>query len=147
MKPVFRSRGDFRWEGIEVLPYKPAGTHFRDISRQLLFGSEDGLGCELRYFEIDPGGHSTLERHAHRHAVLIVRGAGRVLVGREVYALETYDGVRIPPWTWHQFRASAQRPLGFLCMVDRERDRPERPSPAELEELRRDAALAEFIRT
>ena len=35
---------------------------------------DDALACELRYFEIAPGGHSTLERHDHLHSVMIIRG-------------------------------------------------------------------------
>jgi hypothetical protein len=29
--------------------------------------------------------------------------------------------------TWHQFRAADGEPLGFLCMVTTERDRPQLP--------------------
>jgi hypothetical protein len=54
--------------------------------------------------------------------------------------------VRVPPLTWHQFQAVGDAPLGFLCMVDCERDVPERPDAAALEALRRDAAIAGFIK-
>ena len=46
------------------------------------------LGCELRYFEMAPGGYSTLERHEHMHAVMILRGHGHCLLGGEVRAVE-----------------------------------------------------------
>jgi hypothetical protein len=49
--------------------------------------------------------------------------------------------------TWHQFRAGPDEPLGFLCMVDRERDRPELPSPDDLAALRADPMIAEFLRS
>jgi hypothetical protein len=48
--------------------------------------------------------------------------------------------------TWHQFRADAGEPLGFLCMVNRERDRPQLPTGTQLAELRRDPAVGAFIR-
>ncbi len=147
MKPVTRYRGGFRWQDVALQPYKPEGTHYRDISRQLLFGADSGLGCELRYFEIERDGHSTLERHAHPHAVLILRGTGRVLVGSEVFELSAFDLVSVPPGSWHQFRAGPEDELGFLCLVDRERDRPLRPTAAELRELKADPKLAAFIRT
>ena len=76
------------------------------------------MAGELRYFEVAPGGFSTLERHEHMHAVLILRGRGHCLVGDEVKSLETRDLVTVPPMTWHQFRATTDEPLGFLCMVD-----------------------------
>lgn len=145
MKPVRRARG-FRWEDVEPLAYKPEGDRFRDVTRQLLFGPDTGLGCELRYFEVEPGGHSTLEKHAHVHAVVILRGRGRVLVGDRVWDVEPRDLVHVPSNTLHQFRPSADEPLGFLCMVDAERDRPEPPSPRELEALRAAPDTAGFFR-
>ena len=67
---------DFEWEGVPRQPYKEeAAAPFKAISRQVLF-SEASMGCELRYFEMAAGGHSTLERHEHMHAVMILRGHG-----------------------------------------------------------------------
>jgi quercetin dioxygenase-like cupin family protein len=137
----------FRWEGIPVLAYKEdGGTHFKAITRQLLLGGEGGLGAELRYFEIAPGGHSTLERHNHEHSVMVIRGGGKVLVGSEVHGLGTNDLVRVPPQTWHQFRATETEPLGFLCIVRSERDKPRRPSAEELDAMRSDPKVGAFIR-
>jgi quercetin dioxygenase-like cupin family protein len=146
VKPVIRQRLPFRWDGIEVEPYKRQETHFRDVSRQVLFGAGAGLACELRYFEVASGGHSTLERHEHVHAIVVLRGGGRVLVGNEVHDLEPFDLVYVPPRTWHQLRAEAGRPLGFLCLVDRERDPPSRPTEAQLDELRSHPDVAAFIK-
>ena len=89
---------------------------------------EDSLACELRYFEMDAGGYSTLERHEHAHAVMILRGQGECLVGTEVRTVKQFDLVSIPVLAWHQFRATADEPLGFLCMVNVMRDRPQLPS-------------------
>jgi hypothetical protein len=47
--------------------------------------------------------------------------------------------------TWHQFRAAGPEPLGFLCMVDARRDKPELPSAAELARLRRSPEVAAFL--
>jgi quercetin dioxygenase-like cupin family protein len=137
---------DQRWDGIEVLAYKPVDSApFRDITRQVLIGDED-FACELRYFEIAAGGHSTLERHGHAHGVLVLTGRGGCLVDREVHPVGPHDLVRIPPWTWHQLRADPDLPLGFLCMVNRERDRPVLPTEADLADLRAVPVVAGFIR-
>jgi quercetin dioxygenase-like cupin family protein len=141
-----RHLGAFRWEGVPVAEYKAAGEPFRDVTRQALFGELAGLPCELRYFEIAPGGHTTLERHVHPHAVIVARGSGRALVGEEIVELGGFDLVHVPPRTWHQFRASDREPLGFLCLVPCERDRAERPDARELERLRARPQLAEFLR-
>lgn len=144
---VRRARKGFLWEGVDVLAYKDEGSApFRDVTRQLLFRTED-LGCELRYFEVSADGHSTLERHEHAHAVMILRGRGVCLVGKELRSVGAHDLVSIPAWTWHQFRASAGEPLGFLCMVNVARDRPQLPGEADLAQLRADPKVAAFIRT
>lgn len=136
----------FRWEGVEVRPYKTEGGTSSGVSRQVLFDGGDGLTCELRYFEIAPRGWTSLERHRHAHAVMVVSGRGRALVGTRIYDVGINDLVRVPSLTWHQFRAADDAPLGFLCLVDCARDRPERPDSAALAALRRDPAVAAFVR-
>ncbi len=136
----------FRWQGVAHLPYKEEGSApFKEISRQVLF-ADAKLGCELRYFEMAPGGYSTLERHAHVHAVMILRGAGDCLLGDEVRAVKPYDLISIPPLTWHQFKATQGEAFGFLCMVNAKRDKPQLPSAAELKALKADPRLADFLK-
>ena len=48
--------------------------------------------------------------------------------------------------TWHQFRATRGEPLGFLCMVNAARDKPQLPSPEDLAKLARNAKIAAFLR-
>jgi quercetin dioxygenase-like cupin family protein len=146
MSTHIRKTDPFRWEGIPVSAYKLGGTHFAGVTRQLLFDGGERLGCQLRYFEIQPQGYSSLERHQHEHAIMVIRGGGRALVGDRIIDLATHDLVRVPPLTWHQFRATDTDPLGFLCMVDCARDVPERPDDAALARLREDAAIAAFVR-
>ena len=134
------------WQGVEVLAYKQNGAApFRDVTRQVLF-DDPALACQLRYFEVAAAGHTTLERHQHVHAVMIVRGHGECLVGEEVFAVDEHDLVQVPPLTWHQFRAPVDGPLGFLCLVNVERDRPQLPGAEDLARLRADPVRAAFIR-
>jgi quercetin dioxygenase-like cupin family protein len=144
--PPFRAFRDlYRWDGVTHQPYKQDGSApFKDISRQVLFQQPE-LGCELRYFEMEAGGYSTLERHEHAHAVMILRGSGECLLGDAVRAVRAFDLVSIPGWTWHQFRANAGEPLGFLCMVNQLRDRPQLPSADELAKLRSIPAVGRFL--
>jgi mannose-6-phosphate isomerase-like protein (cupin superfamily) len=146
MSEHVRQTRPFRWDGVEVKPYKSEGTHFSGITRQVLFTGGDGLGCELRYFEVAPGGWSSLERHHHAHAVMVIRGSARVLVGDRIIEARTHDLVRVPPLTWHQFQASSDEPLGFLCMVNCDRDVPERPDDDALAALRNHPLVAAFIK-
>ncbi len=144
--PLFRAAKEgFRWEAVAHQPYKQDGSApFKDISRQVLFHQDD-LGCELRYFEMNAGGYSTLERHEHAHAVMILRGRGECLVGNEVRTVKQFDLVSIPSLAWHQFRATSGEPLGFLCMVNVLRDRPRLPAGEDLQGLKADPAVARFL--
>lgn len=145
-EPLIRRFAEsYSWDGVPCLPYKEDGSApFKAIARTTLFKSPEMAG-ELRYFEMAPGGHSTLERHGHAHAVMILRGRGRCLLGSAVYDVGPYDLVTIPPWTWHQFRAPADTAFGFLCMVDTDRDRPQLPSAEELQALRAVPGVAAFL--
>lgn len=134
---VIKFRG-FRWEAVDLKQYKAAGTHFKDVTRQSLLGDgvgEGDLNFTTRYFEIQPGGYSTLERHQHPHVVVVLRGRGRVLLGDQSYDIGPYDCVYVSPKVYHQFQATGDEPLGFLCTVDRIRDRPELPGEEDLKKL------------
>ncbi|UCG87544.1 MAG: cupin domain-containing protein [Gemmatimonadota bacterium] len=118
----------YRWQGIGVREYKRGGGKFKGVTRQTLIGDGAGEGdvaFVTRYFEVEPGGHSTLERHRHPHSVVVLRGSGQVTLGDEAHDLEPFDCVYVAPGTVHQFRAGPREPLGFLCVVDRVRDRPQ----------------------
>jgi len=143
---IQRQTEPYRWEGVDVYPYKEDGTHFKTITRQTLFKGCDDMPVEFRYFEVGAGGHSTLERHQHSHVVLVINGSGEVLVGDEVSPIGMHDLIKVPPLTWHQFRATKGETLGFLCLVATDRDKPQRPGEPEIEELHENDTVATFIR-
>ncbi len=145
--PIYRKHATpMRWDGVDVLAYKrDAASPFRDVTRQVLF-DDPALASQLRYFEVAPGGHTTLERHEHAHAVIVAHGRGRCLVDGRIFELALHDLVRVPALAWHQFRAAADAPLGFLCMVNAERDRPQLPTADDLAGLTSVPAVAAFLR-
>jgi quercetin dioxygenase-like cupin family protein len=116
----------FRWVGVPVSDYKESAVHHCGVTRMALVGGlGEQTGFHLRYFEISPGGFSSREHHQHEHAVVILRGVGEVLLGEERHAVKFGDTVYVAPGEVHQFRnTSTDEPLGFLCVVDAERDRP-----------------------
>jgi mannose-6-phosphate isomerase-like protein (cupin superfamily) len=135
MDPVRKHSGDFHWKDVDVLQYKDEGSApFKDVTRQVLFG-DPMFPAQLRYFEVQPGGWTTLERHEHTHAVMVIRGHGRCVIEGKDHDIGQNDLVSVPPMTWHQFRAASDEPLGFLCMVSTERDRPQLPSEEEKKTL------------
>ena len=133
--PVRRHDGAFHWQGVDVLAYKQEGSApFKDVTRQVLF-DDAAMKAQLRYFEVAAGGHTTLERHEHVHNVMVIRGRGSCLIGDHVHEIGEKDLIAVPPMAWHQFRAAADAPLGFLCLVNQERDRPQLPGADEAARL------------
>lgn len=126
---------NYQWDSIEKKTYKSDSDTFRDIHRYSLLTDEyKDLNFHTRYFEIQPGGYSSLEYHRHPHSVIILRGWGTVILENELQEISLHDVVFIAPETIHQFHADRDEKLGFLCMVDRYRDKPRVPGPDLLHE-------------
>lgn len=141
---------NYRWGEVPLRDYKTDGTHFKAITRQTLMGEgkgEEALNFLTRYFEIQPGGHSTLEHHAHPHSVVVIRGQGEVILEDAVHPIRPPDCVYIAPYTFHQFHATSEEPLGFICVVDRERDRPQLPDTRDVERLSEYPDVGRRLRT
>ncbi|MCE5284695.1 MAG: cupin domain-containing protein [Pelosinus sp.] len=145
---LIRHTGDYTWEDVPVLAYKEENlTCFKSVTRQVLINAVPQLPCQLRYFEVAPGGYSTLEKHEHVHFVVIFHGEGRALIDGKVHTVKEKDVIFIPSLTWHQFRAGEDSPLGFLCLVAEDRDRPVLPTSEDLTVLRENSSIADFIRS
>ncbi len=90
-KLIRKHDGAFHWEGVDVLAYKQDGSApFKDVTRQVLF-DDPSMATQLRYFEVAPGGWTTLERHEHVHNVMVIRGRGRCLVGEKAWDIAQND--------------------------------------------------------
>lgn len=117
--------GDGRWPELPVRRYREAADGPRVTRRVLVDRDDAGLAGELRFFEVAPGEATRFERHEHAHAVVVLTGHGHVRLGDELEPIEPFDLIYVAPGTPHRFLAAPDAPLGFLCLVDRERDRPE----------------------
>lgn len=122
---VMRHRGDFSWTGVKTERYKSPDGTWADVTRRVLVGSRgEKTRFHLRYFEIGPGGYTTLERHGHEHVVVGIRGRGRCTVGKRSYEIGFLDTLHIGPEAPHQLENPFDEPFGFFCLVNAERDRP-----------------------
>ncbi|MFO0751808.1 MAG: cupin domain-containing protein [Thermodesulfovibrionales bacterium] len=122
---VNRHKGNYTWSGIKTESYKPKGGSWLDIARTVLIGGQgETARFHFRYFEIAPGGFSSLELHRHEHVVVCIRGKGTVRMGSKRYTLGYLDTVYIAPDTVHQLSNPFHEPFGFFCVVNARRDRP-----------------------
>jgi quercetin dioxygenase-like cupin family protein len=141
----------FRWAGIEEETYKPApglerGMGWKGVTRHTLATpSVVPVECETRYFEFEPGGYSSLEKHRHVHFVIALRGSGRALIGDRMHEISLFDALRVPPLAPHRWLNAGAEPFGFLCTVDGDRDRPRALDDEEWERLRSDPETAPYV--
>ncbi|MBI4641176.1 MAG: cupin domain-containing protein, partial [Candidatus Tectomicrobia bacterium] len=142
---LYRFHSNYTWEHIPVEEYKPGEGDWKSIIRQVIVGKKgESTAFELRYFEIEPGGYSSLEKHLHEHVIIAVRGKGEVLAGCERHQLAFLDTVYISPDQPHQLLNPYSEPFGFFCIVNRDRDRPRPLSEEEREQLRPSPPIPTF---
>lgn len=122
---LHRFDGGFGWSGVRTEAYKESDGSWAHVIRRTLVGNRgEGTDFHLRYFEVAPGGHTTLERHEHEHVVVALRGSGLCRVKGRDYELGFMDVLYIPPSAPHKLSNPGNEPFGFFCVVDAERDRP-----------------------
>ena len=90
----------------------------------------------MRYFELQPGAATRLEKHEHEHYVIVKRGLGHAVVGETATEISANDVVYVGALELHQFVNRGKETFGFYCIVDAARDFSQAPTSAELERLR-----------
>ena len=106
---------DLKWNGVSVREY---GEEFEGVTRQVFVGPEDGSdNFHMRYFRLEPGTHSNLEKHSHEHGVLILHGHARLQLNDKFFDVHPYDAIFISGNDLHQFVAQGDEPLGFVCVI------------------------------
>lgn len=111
-------KGELRWQHVPVREYGPENSGAQDASRQILIGTEEhSPHFHMRYFAVQPGGHTSLDQHAHDHGVYIVHGRARLRLGEQEHEIQAGDVVYIPGDEVHQFFTLGTEPFGFLCVV------------------------------
>jgi quercetin dioxygenase-like cupin family protein len=140
VKNTFRP-GSHSWSGIEPKGYRAGesdapGQGYRGVTKHVISGDRgEPSAFEVRYYEVEPGGFTRLEKHQHVHSVTVVRGGGYSIVGDELHPLNAFDHIYVGPMTFHQFVNDREEPLGFICVVDAQRDRPQPATEAEFASL------------
>jgi mannose-6-phosphate isomerase-like protein (cupin superfamily) len=127
------------WEGVPVEGYRPGAAV--GAERHTIVGSrkerpsDPGPRIELRYFELQRGAVSRLEKHEHEHYVIIRCGEGYAIVGESVTPVGPNDVVYVAPMEIHQFVNRGNEPFGFYCIVEACRDYVQEPSEDDVARL------------
>jgi quercetin dioxygenase-like cupin family protein len=112
------------WKDVDVDVYKDEPGTWMAVTRRV-FEPESNTLFDTRYFEVAAGGYTSFEKHQHEHMVVVLRGRGRVRLGDDWHDIAPFDVIRVESSTPHQFTATEKETLGILCIVNRDRDRPE----------------------
>ena len=106
----------YTWDGVEAEKYDAPG--FEGVIKNVLVGPrEEAPNFIIRYFQIEPGGSSRLERHPHDHGVIILNGEARVQINEQFEQLRPFDVVYISGDDLHQFVNTGDITLGFICVI------------------------------
>nr|UOH28349.1 RuBisCO [Candidatus Magnetoovum sp.] len=116
------------WSGRQPVLYKTdSNIDFSKITRHELTGKNgESTSFDLRYFQIEPNGYSSFEKHVHEHVIICLKGEGMLKCGQNTYTLNPYDIAYVPPSTPHQLKNTSNETFGFFCIVDHVRDQPEK---------------------
>ncbi len=111
-------QGEMRWEYVSVRAYGPENSEADRATRQVLIGpDENSPHFHMRYFAVQPGGHTSLDQHAHEHGVYVLHGRASLRLGDEEHEVSTGDVIYISGNEIHQFFTLGEEPFGFLCVV------------------------------
>jgi len=141
----FYSYNGTEWEGLKRQKYKDLKRGWKGVSRYV-FSKAGTIPYEVRYFEVEGKGYTSLEKHNHQHVVIGAKGSGYVIVGKRVIQLKTLDVLLISSWTPHQFINPNKAPFGFFCIVEGERDRPKRLEREEIRDLMKNEEIRSIIK-
>ena len=86
--------------------------------RRLLNPDNSSKNFALRAYLIEPGGHTSFDKHPHEHGVYMVGGEATVKVGEKELVLHPGDVLHIGGNEPHQFFNRGSEPVKFLCVRD-----------------------------
>lgn len=119
MSIIHKFQGDsnnFFWDGIT--PTELGDEGLKSVTRHILIGeTENAPNSIMRYFRVEPKGHSRLERHPQEHEVIILHGKGKVQIADTITEVGPFDVVFIQGNELHQFSSSDDEALGFICVI------------------------------
>jgi quercetin dioxygenase-like cupin family protein len=102
----------------EVAATAMAGEGIAGVTKRVLVSPDEGWdGWVMRLFDVEAGGHTPRHAHDWPHINFVAAGRGELHVDGRDYPLEAGSYAFVPAGLVHQFRAAADGPLSFICIV------------------------------
>ena len=106
---------EFSWDDVQIREYT---KEFSGVTKQVPIGEkEESLNFIIRYFCLQPGTHSNLEKHPHEHGVIVMHGRARLQLNDTFTEVAPFDAIFISGGDLHQFVQIGDEPFGFLCVI------------------------------
>ena len=116
VKKFIGENGSFEWENVSQKSLDEEGIS--KVTKSILIGEfEKAPNSIMRFFFLEPGGHSRLERHLQEHETIVLTGSGIVQIGDQNFEVKQFDSVYIESNELHQFRNPSEKPFGFICVI------------------------------
>jgi len=94
------------------------GAGVTQTSKANVIGPREGWPAHMvRAFRIAPGGYTPHHQHDWEHVNYIIRGAGSLTIGDQVFKLAAGDYAFVPPNVMHQFKNESDEDFEFICVV------------------------------
>ncbi len=101
----------------DVAAENPGGDT-RGVTIRWVISAEDGApNYYMRVFEIAPGGHSPLHRHAWEHEVFILSGEAEMVAEEGSTLVRPGTAVYVPGEELHQIKNPGEELLRFICTI------------------------------
>jgi len=101
---------------LDAVPMAGAGVE--GVVKRVLVSPEQGWdGWVMRLFDLEPGGHTPRHGHDWPHINFVAAGRGVLYLDGEEHPLTPGSYAYVPSGREHQFRADADAPLSFICIV------------------------------
>lgn len=95
-----------------------AGDGIEGVVKRVLVSPEQGWdGWVMRLFDVQPGGHTPRHAHDWPHINFVASGGGVLLLDGVEHPIAAGAYAYVPAGHEHQFRAAADAPLSFVCIV------------------------------
>lgn len=103
---------------FEAVPFEvlsKAGAE-KVMVKNLIHGPTGAERFSLRYFSVEKGGHTPLERHLGEHEVYVMRGKARLMGVSRGQVVGPGDAVFVKSDEIHQFLNIGDEPFEFLSV-------------------------------
>ena len=90
----------------------------KGVTMRPIFSEESGPpNFAMRFFEVQPGGHTPFHHHPYEHEVYLLEGEGEIKGRQECTSLRAGEAAYVPPNEEHQFINVGEKILKFLCLI------------------------------